>query len=258
LLDIIGMLVRFIYSRCDLLLSPSRLLIPRLASYCNPGQRIEYFPNWVESAYETLHVTPAPEVKSSSGSFTVMFAGNIGEAQDFPAILKAADRLRDRSEIRWIIVGDGRAEPWVRAEISRRGLEDNMLLIGRFPPERMPSLFQHADALLVSLKADPIFAMTAPGKIQSYLAFGRPILAMLDGEGATVVEDAKAGLSSPAGDSERLAANIARLAALSPREREAMGRHGMEYARREFSRTVLVDRLESWLTTIMTVAHGCT
>lgn len=250
LLSLVGRLVRIIYRRCDILLSPSRRLIPRIASYCRPGQRIEYFPNWAESAFASVSMTAAPEIIAQPGSFSIMFAGNIGEAQDFPTILDAAERLRDRADIRWLIVGDGRMAPWVRDELARRALGQRVTMLGRFPVSRMPSFFMHADALLVALKADPVFAMTSPGKIQSYLACGRPVLAMLDGEGAAVVEEAGAGLTSPAGDSTLLADNVVRLVALTNEERVMMGKSGADYARREFSRNGLVDRLELCLNEI--------
>ena len=254
-LALVGRLVRFIYTRCDIMLSPSRRLMPRIAGYCRPGQRIEYFPNWAESAYASASMTAAPEIPPQTGSFSVMFAGNIGEAQDFPAILDAAEQLTDRADIRWLIVGDGRMAPWVRDELTRRALERRVVMLGRFPASRMPSFFMHADALLVSLKADPVFAMTSPGKIQSYLAFGRPLLAMLDGEGAAVVDEARAGLTGPAGDAAQLAANVVRLAALTPEQRRVMGASGAAYARREFDRAELVDRLEGWLAEIASARH---
>lgn len=252
LLAVVGKLVRAIYQRCDVVLSPSRLLVPRIASYCRARQRVEYFPNWIESAYEAPSGVAAPEVSSRPGTFNVVFAGNIGEAQDFPTILGAAERLRDRDDIRWLVVGDGRMAPWVRSEIARRELSEKVLMLGRFPTERMPSFFLHADALLVSLKPDPVFTMTAPGKIQSYLAAGRPVLAALDGEGAAVIEEARAGFASPAGDAERLAENVSRLAALSAPERAQLGANGAAYAEREFNRRDLVGRLEGWLSEIAT------
>ena len=247
LLDVVGRIVRAIYTRCDVILSPSRLLVSRIATYCPPGQRIEYFPNWIESAYEGAAETPAPEVPLRAGSFNILFAGNIGEAQDFPTILAAADQLRDRHDIQWLIVGDGRMASWVREEIARRNLAGCVRLLGRFPQERMPSFFQHANALLVTLKPHSVFAMTAPGKIQSYLAAGRPVLAALDGEGASVIEEAGAGFAGPAGDPERLAQNVVRLADLSVAERARLGANGAAYAAREFNRGILVERLERWL-----------
>lgn len=249
-LRMVGRFVRFLYTRCDVILSPSRLLMGRIASYCTPGQRIEYFPNWVEAAYGASDIALAPEVPARAGTFDVMFAGNIGAAQDFPTILHAAELLRADARIRWLIVGDGRMAEWVREEIARRGLRDRVLMLGRHASDRMPSFFACADALLVSLRRDPIFAMTAPGKLQSYLAFGRPVIAMLDGEGAAVVQDAHAGVTSPPGDARALAENVLRLAALSPEERAHMGRRGVEYAQREFSRARLMDRVEAALSDI--------
>ena len=139
---------------------------------------------------------------------------------------------------------------WVRSEVVRRGLSDRVIMLGRFPAERMPSFFRHADALLVSLRPDPVFTMTAPGKIQSYLACGVPVLAMLDGEGAAVIQEARGGLTGPAGDATRLAENVVRLVAMSESGRRALGTNGAAYARREFGRAGLVDRLEQWLTEI--------
>ena len=121
-------------------------------------------------------VERAPEVAYRPDLFTVVFTGNVGEAQDFPAVLEAAERLKEHSEIRWVIVGDGRASQWIEQEVARRGLGDRVLLVRRFPrPERMPSFLRHANALLVSLRADPVFAMTISGKVQSYLQAGVPV-----------------------------------------------------------------------------------
>jgi glycosyltransferase involved in cell wall biosynthesis len=139
----------------------------------------------------------------------------------------------------------------VREEIARRKLDDTVLMLGRFPTERMPSFFMHAEALLVSLRADPVFALTAPGKIQSYLASGRPVLAMLDGEGAAVIEEARAGLAAPAGDAAKLAENVVALAAMSPEERVRLGNNGAAHAKREFARDNLITRLEGWLKEIV-------
>jgi len=170
----------------------------------------------------------------------------MGEAQDFPTLLDAAERLRDEPRLRWIIVGDGRVADMVRTEIKRRGLGQQVLLLGRYPIERMPSFFEAADALLVSLRNEPIWAMTIPGKVQSYLAAGKPIIGVLNGEGARVIEESGAGLVAPAGDSAALAERIRTLMTRSPEERSAMGARGAEYGHRAFDRTRLMDAVESW------------
>lgn len=250
LLGWVGQLVRFIYKRCDRILAQSQAFFPAIERWSDGRDRVRYLPAWAEAVFEgdpTL-AEVAPELAPYRDGFNVMFAGNMGEAQDFPAILDAAENLRERSDIRWLIVGDGRMTDCVRSEIARRGLGDRVVLLGRHPLERMPSFFAGADALLVSLRAEPIFAMTIPGKVQTYLAAGKPVLGMLDGEGARVIREAKAGLVCPAGDGRALAHQVETLAALGAAEREQMGIQGQRYCRQEFDRDRIMGRLEQLLT----------
>jgi glycosyltransferase involved in cell wall biosynthesis len=242
-------LVRFVYAHCDRILVQSRAFTDKVAALAGGAARIRYFPGWAEGLFGdgAAPVAAAPELASFTGDFKIVFAGNIGEAQDFPAVLDAAEALKDTADLRWIIVGDGRAASQVREEIVRRGLERNVVLLGRFPLERMPSFFAGADALLVSLRREPIWSMTIPGKVQSYLAAGKPLVAMLDGEGARVIEEAGAGLVAPAGNGRILAAQVRRLMAMGAGERAAMGRDGIAYGRQEFGRQQMVDALEGWI-----------
>lgn len=247
LLGAIGWMVRFIYNRCELVLGQSKGFIGSIAKYCDDKRKIRYFPSWAEDVYSNHEVTQlAPEIRVQEGVFNVLFAGNIGEAQDFPAILDAVERLKAHSAIRWLIVGGGRMSDWLQQEVKSRGLEKSILLLGRFPFERMPSFYAHADVLLVSLKAEPAFSLTIPGKIQSYLMFGVPIIGMLDGEGASAIREAQAGLVCSAGDSIGLAQAVLSLSTMHKSERLAMGRNGRNYAKHEFDRDTLMSSLEDW------------
>jgi colanic acid biosynthesis glycosyl transferase WcaI len=247
LLQLVGKLVAFIYKRSDLILAQSKSFISQIKQYAGNDHKLGYLPGWAEELYSIATVSLAAEVPLKPGGFNVMFAGNIGEAQDFPAILDAAERLKEYAQIRWLIIGDGRLSSWVKAEIENRGLQSNVLMLGRFPVERMPSFFKHAQALLVSLKDEPIFSMTIPGKLQSYLVSGLPVVAMLNGEGANLVVESQAGLACAAGDSGALAAAVLNLSRMAIKEREEMGRNGLALSLREFNRDELMNRLERWL-----------
>jgi len=249
----VGHLVRYIYNRCTLVMGQSRGFLGSIARYCDDKAKIRYFPSWAEDVFMDDSVKPAPEVPEWTDGFTVVFAGNIGEAQDMPAVLDAAERLKDNASIRWVIVGDGRKSDWLQAEVARRGLDKQVLLPGRFPVERMPSFYAHADALLVSLKRDPVFSMTIPGKVQSYLMAGIPLLGMLDGGGAAVIRDAQAGLTCEAGDGAGLAQAVLALAAMPTAERKQRGLNGRNYAQQEFGRAQLMDRLEALLAEAVTI-----
>ena len=240
----VGKLVKFIYEHCTLVLGQSRGFLASIAKYCSDTQKIRYFPSWAENFFSQPDLLPAPEVPVLEGVFNVLFAGNIGEAQDLAAVLEAAESLKYNTAIRWLIVGDGRKSDWLREEVTRRGLQGNVLLLGRFPVERMPSFYAHADALLVSLKKDPVFSMTIPGKVQSYLMAGVPLVGMLDGEGAKVITEANAGLVCAAGDAGGLAAAILQMAAMLADQRHQLGANGRAYAQKEFGRELLMDQLE--------------
>jgi colanic acid biosynthesis glycosyl transferase WcaI len=247
LLRLVGILVTWIYDHCDLILAQSRAFLPQIAKRCSRPRRIEYFPSWSEAVFGSGDVAAAPEVPPRADSFDIMFAGNIGESQDFPVILDAAEALKDHLRIRWLIVGDGRMAGWVSEEIQRRKLQDCVLMLGRHAVDRMPSFYRAADIMLVSLKDEPTFAMTIPGKLQSYLAAGMPVLAMLNGEGADIVERSRSGVTCRAGDAKGLAAAVLHLAGLPAGELRTMSENAAAFNLKEFERRALIDRLEAWL-----------
>jgi glycosyltransferase involved in cell wall biosynthesis len=251
----VGYLVSFIYRRTARVFVQSRAFVSNVVRYGGDAARVRYFPAWAEQVFDEAPVSQAgaPELDPNDGKFKILFAGNIGDAQDFPSILAAVEALRDRTDIRWIIVGEGRAKAQLAAQIELRGLGGAVTLLGQYPIERMPAFFGSADALLVSLKGSANFSMTIPGKVQSYLAAGVPILGMLDGEGARVIEEAGAGLVCPAGNGAELARQVLRLIATPACDRAEMGSRGRAYAAREFNRAHLIDRLEEVLAE---VAHA--
>lgn len=249
LLGLVGSLVGYIYRRCDRILIQSRAFAGNVRRHAGSDAIVDYFPNWFEPTFANglADIEPAPEVQAFSETFNVMFAGNLGEAQDLPTILEAANLSRDIPNLRWLILGDGRARAALQEGIERLDLTDRVVLLGRYPSARMPAFFKGADAMLVSLKAEPVWSMTIPSKVQSYMAAGRPVLGMLDGEGARVIAESGGGLVSPAGDGAALAANLHKLMALSPDDRDAMAGAGRVYAMANFDREVLFSELENWL-----------
>lgn len=248
ILSFVEKLVQFIYKRCDMILVQSQAFTESVQKHCTPAAKVEYFPNSTEAYYQPVVLeNNAPEKLLVPSGFIVMFAGNIGVAQDFPTILDAAELTRHIAAIKWVIIGDGRQKEWLTEEINRRSLGDSVHLLGRHPAEQMPRFFSMADALLVTLKRDPIFALTIPSKVQSYLACARPIVAALDGEGARIVDESGAGVSCPAESPQALADAVISLYGTPPDDRDKMGRRGREYYEKHFDRDMLIGRLEEWM-----------
>ena len=247
-LALAGKLVRCIYRRCDAILAQSRGFIPRIAGMGVPADKIRYFPSWAEAVFSNeLTTNVGVKLPLFPAGFRVVFAGNVGAAQDFGTIIDAAEKLKGEEAIHWIVLGTGRMLEWVKARVLERNLGGCVHLLGAFPLETMPHFFRRADVMLVTLKREPIFSLTIPGKIQSYLACGRPIVAMLDGEGARVVTEARAGLAGPAENSRALADNVLALYRMTNAQRERMGQSGREYYALHFERSRLISELENWL-----------
>ena len=247
ILNLVNLLVSFIYVRCDLILGQSKEFVSRIKQFPIESEKVRFFPNWAEDIFENPASEKAPEVEERIDRFNIVFAGNLGEAQDLPNILEAASILKKLKLVRWIFVGDGRKFNWLRDEINKRQLVADCLLVGSFPLDRMPSFYAHADALLVSLANGPAFSLTVPGKVQSYLKSGKPLLGMINGEGRELIKEAGAGLVCPAGNPIELAKNIVTMARLNEEDRTKMGVNGIRYAKNEFDRLTLIERLESWL-----------
>lgn len=243
-----ALLSGFIHRRCDRLLVQSPGFGPRLQARGIPASRISWLPNWAESFYRP--VAPDSCVDNPLAGipgFRVLFAGNIGSAQSFETIIDAAQRLREVPDLHWVILGDGLMRDRVAAETRRLGLADRFHLLGQRPAEEMPACFAHADILLVTLRADPVFSLTIPSKIQSYLACARPMVASLDGEGAAVVRESGAGPVCNAENGSALAEAVMSVYRLSPEQRMACGEKGRQYYEQHFERSLLLGRLNDWI-----------
>jgi len=239
LLSLVAAVVRWIYRRSDLLLVQSRGFVSSVAPMAG-STPVKVHPNPGERAFEQRE--PGAPMLTLDPHFNVVFAGNLGTVQALDTVIEAAALLRDDSRVRFVLIGSGSRSEALRAEAERLKL-DNVHFAGRYPPDAMPGILAQASALLVSLKRDEILAQTIPSKVQAYLAAGRPVIAALNGEGARVVDEAKAGIACPAEDAAALADAVRQLECSSPDVLERMGQRGRSYYDAHFSPATLAHRL---------------
>lgn len=247
ILKCVGRIVSWIYNRADYILIQSKSFKSSILKYCTrpiDEGRIVYFPSWAEDILtQTDKFVPCDVLKSKADFFTIMFAGNIGDAQDFPSIVNVFENLKSFNKIRLVLVGDGKILPWIREQIQLRKL-NNIITLGRKPLEEMPGLFAQADALLLALKSDDIFSKTIPGKLQAYLASGKPIIGMIDGEAANVIKESRGGVVGAAGDEAKLLDNILTLFNMDIAQRKEMASFGVTYYQRYFESKQQFNYLE--------------
>ncbi len=237
-------LTKLIYKRAEKVLVQSRGFKDYIVQQGINPNKIIFYPNSTEEYYMPLPIEQQFKDKMPKG-FCITFAGNLGEAQSLSTIIDAASLVKERgfTEIKWVFLGDGRQRIQLQEYTESKGLQDSVFFLGSYPGTDMPKFFACSDTLISSLKKNKIFSFTIPSKIQSYLACGKPILASMDGEGAKIIEDAKAGYSSPAEDAKKLAMNAIKLFEESSEARALMGKNGLLYFQKEFEREMLLNKL---------------
>lgn len=146
-----------------------------------------------------------------TGKFVIGYVGTHGMAHDLMNVLDAAERLREREDIRFLLVGDGAEREMLLAEKQRRGL-NNVIMQGPQPKSAMPRIWSLCDVALIHLKNSPVFAEVIPSKIFEAMGMGKPLLLVSPaGEARDIVLEDKAGQWVPAGDPAALSAMAARL-----------------------------------------------
>lgn len=242
ILNTFSKLSKWIYKNCETILISSKGFHKSISKFGNFDSKIQYFPNWNDVKTSSNSNIEIPEFPVG---FNVLFAGNIGDAQDMPHIVQCAQLLKGTG-INFIIVGDGRKKQYVEECIDRYSLS-NIILLGRFPIEAMSDMFSKADVLFLSLKDKPIFALTVPAKLQAYMASGKPIVAMINGEGADLIKEADCGWSVNAEDSEGLAKLLVEISQKSSDELSSKGMNGKKYSEKHFHLESRIDNLEKIL-----------
>lgn len=230
------------YKHSDKILISSRSFERSILEYGDYKDKIVYFPQWSDGNDGAVVVPEnAPAIPKD---FKLMFAGAVGEAHGFECTMQAALLTKDHKGIKWIIVGDGRKLDWVKLFVKDNGLEETVFTLGRFPSETMPWFFAQADVMLVTLSDDPLFALYAPAKISSYMAAGKPIVAVLNGEGAEVIKDADCGWSLPAGDAEGFAKLAIELSQKEAAELAVKGANAAKYYNEHFVKEKCLRKLD--------------
>jgi len=209
-----------------------------------PPEKIHVISNWVDADFYRPRQPDSAlaEKHGLADRFNIMFAGTIGLAQGLETVLDAAALLKDLPRLQFVLVGDGADLGRLEKLASERGLT-NVRFLGRHPVEQMPAFYALADVLLLHLHDDPLFRITIPHKLFTYMAGGKPVLAAMAGDAADVVCSARAGIACSPGDPQAMAEAARQLYRLPPEELHAMGQRGQQTVREQYGQDFLVDKL---------------
>ena len=231
-----------IYSKCDKIFVSTKEHIEYITKLpkCK-NLDIEYLPQYADTVFESTNLK-----KIDNGVIDLMFAGNIGKAQSVETIIKAANVLKNETKFKFHIVGSGSELEKVKS-LAREYNLPNVIFYNQKPLEEMPNLYRTADAMLVTLENKPYANMTVPGKIQSYMAAGKPIIGAISGSTNNFIRNNKIGFACDAEDYEELANLILNL---NFEELAIIGEHSKEVYFNKYSKlrflNVLIENLKKF------------
>ena len=245
----LGRFVRMVYSCCSRIAVSCPGYVERIRQIC--GRNAEFIPQWDNSSFAAPYAESAKE-QDASRPLVFMFAGNLGVPQNLENDIEGFLQAGLENVELWL-VGGGVMLDSLKAKYEGRA-GDRVLFCGRQPRADMPSWYAKADALIISLT--DAYQLTLPGKFQSYIKTGKPLLGFIsgatrqfiDGEPVTGVEAAEAfgrlGWTASPDDRNAIAAAYRKMAAsIRSGEGRAFGARAGRMSASLFDRAKLIGRL---------------
>lgn len=238
----INRVVHTIYSASDRILCASNSFVENLKQKGVAEEKLVFWPQFcLDPRTGSLE---KPECYRDD-TFNIVFTGNLGDAQGLDLLVEAARELKNRG-IRWYLVGDGRAREHLENLVREYGVEQEVVFVGRVSEAEANGYATYADCAYLSFRDNPLFDMTLPAKLQTYLACGAPVLAAAGGESAALINGAGCGIAVEA-RLEPLVQAVKEMMAKSPEERRDMAQAARTYYEENFTMQDLVNRLEAMM-----------
>lgn len=237
----INKMVNYIYKHCDLLLTASPSFVDRIQKRVKNKEKVKYWPQ-----YSIVSKTDDKTIILDDKRLNIVFTGNIGEAQGIDLAIEAANVLKSEP-LHWHFIGEGRSKERLMRMVNEYGLNEIITFHGFKPEKDIPKYLANADAALLILKPDPVFEMTIPAKLQTYLSCGVPILGCVSGGGKKVIVEAKAGIVAKNISVESLVEVCKKFFKLKDVERKQFGINALSYGENQFNRERLLIQLENYM-----------
>lgn len=215
LLNVLHGMERFVYDRAFAITTIAPGLARTIAGRTTAPSKVRLIPNFVD----TKLIVPRPRDNPFSREFgltdrfTILYAGNMGPAQNLEIVLDAAELTRDDDRIVYAFVGDGTSRDSLQRSATSRRLS-NVVFIPQQPYDRVPDIYGASDLCVVALAAT-LVAEAVPSKVYRIMAAERRVLAIADNQSdlAAVVRESGAGIIADPGNAPALAETIRAAAA---------------------------------------------
>jgi colanic acid biosynthesis glycosyl transferase WcaI len=238
---------RYLRSAAARVVAVGRDMAEKLQAEGVPASKIAFLPNWANEPRVSLDDRAALRREMGwEDRFVVLHGGNVGLAQNLGVLVDAADRLRDRTRIQFVVLGDGAARERLGKEVARRRLTTFHFLPYR-PKEEAEALLASADVHVISLAAG-LKGCAVPSKVYGIMALGLPFVAAVErgSEIDRIIQETGAGIRVEAGEGADLAAAIVDLEQGSA-EAGSMGSRGRAAFMESYARPLATARYRQLL-----------
>lgn len=229
--------VKMIYSSCSVITVSSPGFIEKLKAYVRKKD-IVFVPQW-----SPVNEGASPEIKKEKKEKRVFtFAGNIGSVQNLDMVIEVFGTLKLKNCCLQLVGGGVFLEP-LRKYAAENEFH-NIYFTGRLPQKDMPEIFAASDILILSLK--PEFSMTLPAKFQAYIAAGKAVLGIIEGDTAHLIKKYEAGYAAVP-DKESIKKAFLYLADVSDEEICKWGNNALRLSETMFNREKIIHEFQNML-----------
>jgi len=209
-----------------------------------------YFDNQLQVKNVPITYVPQPPVLAVPSSeikythpFNFVYSGNIGTLQLIEDIVRAAALLKGKLDFQLHLIGMGTRTEAVKKLIQTLGLENEVIFHGMKSRADSAAYYKNATALIVPLKHEGTVGDTIPNKLTSYLYYGKPIVAVIEGDGRKVLDKSQSAVFSKSESPEDIAQAFMDMARLPEEKRAELGRNGEKYFHEHFDLDEIVDEI---------------
>ena len=240
----IDRMVDKIYKQVDKIFVTSPSFVSAVVNRKNAvdPKKVFYWPQYAEEFYRPIDNNGYEGIPDDN-CFKIAFTGNIGTAQGLD-ILPQTAKLMKNDNVRFVIVGDGRYQDEFEKHIDECGVREKFTILPRVQSTVVPEILSACDAGFISFNKTPLWEMTIPAKLQSYMACGKPIIASASGETKRIIEESQCGICTEIGDARSLAEGIKKIMSMDIKE---LGKNSRAYFESHFVKKMLMDEMDKYL-----------
>lgn len=231
-----------IYNSFDLILCQSKAFQNHLKKKINT--KIFTLHSWSEDYF--LRKKKNDKLKKFKKNFKILFAGNIGKAQNLSNLFMTIKLLKKEKNIKFFFIGDGSEKKKYENFVAKNKLK-NVIFLGKKKLSEVSDFYNSSDCLILSLSDKFSFKKTIPAKLQTYLASKKPLLALSSGEVENIISASRCGYVSKSNNINDFRKKILKISKKNSKFLKKMGINGFNYLNKNFNRNIQLNKLQNFI-----------